>query len=453
MARSLLLLVCSVALSGCVFGGSDTPNDTSDTDTSPDMGASDAANNTQPDLATTDQGEPDLQTPDAAADMDRPDEGTDMPADMPPPERPISAVCDGVPNSAFGGSSDHRLRVLSNEVGIFAGVVRPNQAPLVAFRGWSQWANGPIWFGLTSIDTLNNAGELDEPNITGLAVLPIAGSGFTDTFITRVPDDGIECLYGEFGPINQRMNCAGAWGAEATNTALTPRYFWFGEGGTIGTTPVDDFDPMSQQHIVPWCARDPASPTDCLEVSFGGTEARGNRGPLVLLSDAEGRAYAWNTVQNTDGTTERIDCTTPPTAPVPLLLAGAPVMFARADIVHLDNGSDILVHLTDTTVSLHPLGADLQPNPATDQHPSGGLRPHFEASSDGVRIAAVTAVNADARLFAFGPNGSTMNVVVEDDPTAMVHDVAVAIQGDLVAILAASSIATVAANAYTMWSN
>lgn len=446
MRTTLSLCLAALLLNGCnLLRSTDL-----ELATQPDAAA---ANNMPDDGAPTtngmDSGAPDAHVPDLGeSDMSVIDGMPDMPR-----ERAFSAVCDGTPPSQVSGRSDYRLRVASSGPRIFAAWVRPTVDALVLGHFWSQWDPGPLWISISSLNSLNNPGELRDPNITGAAVLPVAGTGFTDVFVTRTPTTGSECLYGEFGVVNQTMECDGAWGAEATNTAGTPRYFWFGANGTIGSTPVDDFGRTSQQFIVPWCAQNPNDPTSCLSVSLQATDARGNRGPNVLLSDAEGRAYLWDTVQDIDGTAELIDCTSPPTAPVPLMLQGAPVLFDNADVVRLDDGIDYLVHQTEANVSIHPLDTNLQPLAASHVLPNAGLRPHFDAASDGTRIAAAAGVNADVRLFAFGPGGSTRDEVVDDNTNFAMLAVGVVVLDDKVGVLAGGNSGNPRANAFTMWSD
>lgn len=450
----LPILLC---LTGCVFGGGDIdenaqPGDTGSTaDAATDMGderdqgpASDLGN----DSGAPDLGSMDLATPDAEPPVD-------MFVDMGPPDRPISAVCDGTPTSDLSGASRFRIRVASNLTDVWAGYIVPNDNAWLHAHTRSQWETSPGWVRANPIaGVLSNFLELEESNVTGIAILPRPGSRTTDLLVTRIPEVGDECLYGERNLSALSYSCDGAWGAEVTNAAVEPRYFWFGSGGTIGSTAVDDFSPTSSQIIVPWCAQNPDDPTACLNIDFRATDARGNRGPNVLLSDAEGRAYLWDTVQNIDGTLEAIDCTTPPTAPVPLTLQGNPVMFANADVVRLDDGSQYLVRQTDALVALHPLDSALQPMAAIEEIPNTGLRPHFDATSDGTRIAAVAAANSDIRVFAFNATTSMIDTIIDDDPNITIHAAGATIIGDQVAVMAGhSGFRFVSANAFQMWGN
>lgn len=464
MARfTSLPLVCSLALAGCVFSGdksgTDLGNEPVDMATVPDAAGADMTVDVgrpdPPDMTMPDLGGPDV------ADMGPDDVGSpDMPPDMPPAIAP-SSVCDGDPTSNIPDqNAKFRIHVDSTDARIFAGYVVPGDNGYLLAHYWSQWDDGqPYWVGIFDYSSgLNNPDEVDESEVNGVAVLPIADTGLTDVFITRKPEaPNTECLYGEFGIINQGRDCVAAWGAAATNTANDPRYVWFGDGATIGSTEVDEFGSAGQQFIVPWCAQDPNNPTECLSVDFLATDARGNRGPNVLLSDSVGRAYLWDSVQaSLDGTTEEIDCTTPPSAPVPLMWQGDALMFEHVDVVRLDSGQDILVRQTATTVSLHPLDQNLQPMASIEELPNSGLRPLFDAATDGTRIAAATGAAADIRLFAFGAEGSTLDVTADDADTTLTTALGITVLAEMNQVgivIGINGVAFAAANAYIMWSN
>ena len=435
-------------LAGCVFGGgqdgagSNTDNDADSNGMVADVGSSDARPDAignvdadLPDQPVADVGIPDMPIVDPP-DVDQPDSE--------PPIREESALCVGGTASDLIRNHGFRLRVETSDARLSVGVVVPGEGADLMDGTWSTWDSTEFWAGLTFAGPTALETETIVPEPTGIVSIPNGQS--PGAFLTR--RNAQNCLYAnsDLG-LTGSVSCSDAWGAEVVNLNAQTHYFWFGEGGTLNSMPANDLDPLGQRITVPWCVRNPDAPTECLPLEYGTVDARASRGPLVLLSDSLGRAYVWDAVQNIDGTQNLEDCVTMPTAPVQLRLGGIPVRFEHADIVRVGT-DDFLVHQTPAAVSLHPLGPNHQPQAAVQELPNGGLRPLFDAASDGNRVAAVTAVGSTATVFAFAGGGGVRDVTLDGSTQA----IGVAVLGDKVAVaMVRTGFFEVRANGLTMW--
>lgn len=405
-----------------------------------------------PDAADDAPPGPDVQFPPADTDGPRPDlsvvpdgGGTDDVGDACPNPQAmdaigISAVCmEGVAASA-GTSIAHRVRVASNGIDFVAAFLGPTGVSLTK-KPWDEMSS---WQRPSAFDPnlMLNDGDPTAAAVGFLANEPLWV--VTRRSVTNCAD--VRASTGDVTTIQCDDSSAALYAAEITNLSDVPHYFWFdGTSGSISAMRWDSTARGGEQLLVPWCV---GGAGGCESLDFGLVEARGNDGPHVLLSDATGRAYLWDTTQLQGARAAEVDCSCPSEAPIPLELGAEPLLFADVDVV-FDGSNYHLLRQTNAAVEIRPLVPGNDPGPTLAEIPNSGRRPMFSAAIEGNRIAVLSADATSWSIYGF--DGSDYTTFDGGPLTGQtINGMAIAIKGADVGVAMAATMGNYV-NKITIW--